>query len=100
MRFHVATTWPVLDGGTKSGTLEPLTTRGIAECHPLCAGPDSHVVRYEVARTGGIPRPARHRTRLALRSCGLQLVAQLHQLIDLADDTDYNYNRTYGELDG
>ena len=26
----------------------------------------AHVVRYEVARTGGIPPPARHRARLAL----------------------------------
>ena len=42
----------------------------------------AHVVRYEVARTGGIPPPARHRARLALTlaereviSRGLELAA-------------------------
>ena len=39
-RSHGATTWPTLDGSTKGGTLEPLATRGIAECHRPCAGPD------------------------------------------------------------
>ena len=40
-RSHGATTWPTLDGGAKDGTVAPLATRGIAECHRPCAGPDS-----------------------------------------------------------
>ena len=40
-RSHGATTWPTLDGGAKDGTVAPVATRGIAECHRPCAGPDS-----------------------------------------------------------
>ena len=36
----------------------------------------AHVVRYEVARTGGIPPPARHRARLALTLAEREIISR------------------------
>ena len=46
--------------------MAPLAPGRIIECIGRALGRIAHVVRYEVARTGGIPPPARHRARLAL----------------------------------
>ena len=39
-RSHGARSSPALDGGAKDGTVAPVATRGIAECHRSRAGPD------------------------------------------------------------
>ena len=65
-RSHGATTWPTFDGGAKDGTVAPVATRRIAECHRSRAGPD----RQGRAVRGGAdrrdPPAARQRSRLAL----------------------------------
>ena len=68
-RSHGATTWSTFDGGAKDGTVAPVATGRIAECHRSRGGGRiAKVVRYEVARTGGIPPAARQRSERSAAS--------------------------------
>ena len=58
---------PRLTLAEKTETVAPLAPGRITECHwPRAAADPPMSVRYEVARTGGIPPSARQRGRLAL----------------------------------
>ena len=65
-RFHGATTWPSRDTGEKTELWRRWRQGESLNAIGRALGRIAHVVRYEVARTGGIPPPARHRARLAL----------------------------------
>ena len=65
-RFHGATTWPTFNGGAKDGTVAPVATGESLNAIGRALGRIAKVVRYEVARTGGIPPAASQRSRLAL----------------------------------
>ena len=63
----------------------------------------AHVVRYEVARTGGIPPPARHRARLALTLAEREAISRrlasgtsLRQLNAIARELNTRPRKTLG----
>ena len=65
-RSHGATTWPAPDAAEKTELWRRWRRGESLNAIGRALGRIAHVVRYEVARTGGIPPPARQRSRLAL----------------------------------
>ena len=65
-RSHGATTWPGLTLAEKTELWRRWLRGESLNAIGRALGRIAHVVRYEVARTGGIPPPARQRSRLAL----------------------------------